>query len=185
MRTNVSPRVALRRWPMCAALLGLMLVCSTMIFSVDRGSGRLVHRVQERHAVSRAVETRIDVAIAGDFESRDTVDRRQYPPPAQQRFSWAPAAVAWRAETPRAAPARRSPAAWAARWRSARRRRTVLLCGSETLPEPVFPVDETRTSEYNNRCRRRCLRPKESALLFPRLLRSAPCGQLRSGRWAP
>ena len=30
-RTNVSPRMALRRWPMCAALLGLMLVCSTMM----------------------------------------------------------------------------------------------------------------------------------------------------------
>ena len=30
----VSPRTALRRWPMCAALLGLILVCSTMIFPV-------------------------------------------------------------------------------------------------------------------------------------------------------
>ena len=29
-RTNVSPRHALRRWPMWAALFGLMLVCSTM-----------------------------------------------------------------------------------------------------------------------------------------------------------
>ena len=31
IRTKVSPRIALRRWPMCAALLGLILVCSTMI----------------------------------------------------------------------------------------------------------------------------------------------------------
>ena len=30
MRTNVSPSTALRKWPMCAALLGLILVCSTI-----------------------------------------------------------------------------------------------------------------------------------------------------------
>ena len=33
MRTKVSPSMALRRCPMCAALLGLMLVCSTMSLS--------------------------------------------------------------------------------------------------------------------------------------------------------
>src|SRR5438270_861644 len=32
MRTNVSPMTELRTWPMCAALLGLMLVCSTISF---------------------------------------------------------------------------------------------------------------------------------------------------------
>ena len=30
-RAKVSPRTALRTWPMCAALFGLMLVCSTTV----------------------------------------------------------------------------------------------------------------------------------------------------------
>jgi hypothetical protein len=34
IRTNVSPSVALRRCPICAALLGLILVCSTITFPV-------------------------------------------------------------------------------------------------------------------------------------------------------
>ncbi len=32
-RTSVSPSAELRRWPMCAALFGLIAVCSTMVFS--------------------------------------------------------------------------------------------------------------------------------------------------------
>ena len=40
-RTKVSPRQALRRWPMWAALLGLMLVCSTMTRPGTSGAGRL------------------------------------------------------------------------------------------------------------------------------------------------
>ena len=32
-RTSVSPSAELRRWPMCAALLGLMAVCSTIAFA--------------------------------------------------------------------------------------------------------------------------------------------------------
>jgi sugar/nucleoside kinase (ribokinase family) len=39
VRTSVSPSTALRRWPMWAALLGLMLVCSTITRSIWEGGG--------------------------------------------------------------------------------------------------------------------------------------------------
>ena len=64
MRTKVSPSVVLRRWPICAALLGLMLVCSTMIFPPDASDAALFPASRPA-PVSRAVEADVD-----------------YPPPA-------------------------------------------------------------------------------------------------------
>ena len=74
MRTKVSPSVALRRWPMCAALLGLILVCSTMIFSPESGAARAL-AAQQARAVSAAVEPHVEVAVAGDFDGGDAFDR--------------------------------------------------------------------------------------------------------------
>ena len=59
---------------MCAALLGLMLVCSTMILPAVAAAG--VRRAgQQRRAVDAAIEADVDVAVAGDLERRDTGDR--------------------------------------------------------------------------------------------------------------
>ena len=73
MRTKVSPSTALRTWPMWAALLGLMFVCSTMIFSPAaacgwRGSG------QQGGPVGGAVEPNVQVAVAGHFEGGHALD---------------------------------------------------------------------------------------------------------------
>ena len=59
---------------MCAALLGLMLVCSTMIFSpAPAGSSQFA--AQQSGAVGAAVEADVDVAVAGDFHGGDAGDR--------------------------------------------------------------------------------------------------------------
>ena len=74
---NVSPSTALRRWPMCAALLGLMLVCSTMhLRRVRRGDGgafaaSLFARGEKKRG---AVEKQIQVAAAGNFHALDAVE---------------------------------------------------------------------------------------------------------------
>ena len=59
---------------MCAALFGLMLVCSTMIFSVDCSTATRL-RSEEAGAVRGAVEADIDVAVAGHFQRRDALDQ--------------------------------------------------------------------------------------------------------------
>ena len=68
MRTKVSPRIALRRWPMCAALLGLMLVCSTMIFAGMRGKF-LLRALQQPRAVIAAVEPHVQISVARRSQS--------------------------------------------------------------------------------------------------------------------
>ena len=59
---------------MCAALLGLMLVCSTMIFSPDRGLGRGLAATAGR-AVRAAIEADVDVPVAGHFHGRHAGNR--------------------------------------------------------------------------------------------------------------
>ena len=65
---------------MCAALLGLMLVCSTMILPGDR-LAVFVGRVQHAVAVSAAVQPHVDVAVAGHFERGHAFDGSQVRPP--------------------------------------------------------------------------------------------------------
>ena len=56
-RASVSPSVAFRRWPMCAALFGLIAVCSTIVFSA-------------RCAVGPRAERRDLAAQSGEEETR-------------------------------------------------------------------------------------------------------------------
>ena len=65
-RTNVSPRTALRRWPMWAALLGLMLVCST-ITRPGAGAGPAARpaRACSSRATRAARQEEVHVAAAG------------------------------------------------------------------------------------------------------------------------
>ena len=57
---------------MCAALLGLILVCSTIIF--PPGAFSCSPDPHQTGAVSRAVEPDVDVAVTGDFESGNAVN---------------------------------------------------------------------------------------------------------------
>ena len=78
-RTNVSPRQALRRWPIWAALLGLMLVCSTTTRPRGRGGGG-VAREEAGVKLARkraAVEEEVHVAAPGDLRPPDAGRRRQ------------------------------------------------------------------------------------------------------------
>ena len=61
---------------MCAALLGLMLVCSTRRVALMRLGRRLGvgGDTMQRCARGGAVEKRVDVARAGDFESGEAFD---------------------------------------------------------------------------------------------------------------
>ena len=59
---------------MCAALLGLMLVCSTMIFSPGRRRLRVLAAQQGRR-IRAAVEPDVDVAVARHFQGGDAGDR--------------------------------------------------------------------------------------------------------------
>ena len=59
---------------MCAALLGLMLVCSTMIFSLERRRLRALAAHQGR-GIGAAVQADIDVPVAGHFHGGDAGDR--------------------------------------------------------------------------------------------------------------
>jgi len=70
----VSPRMALRRWPMCAALLGLMLVCSTRR-NPDTDIGVIVGG--DASGDGDAVEADVEVAGAGDFDGGDARDRAE------------------------------------------------------------------------------------------------------------
>ena len=58
---------------MCAALLGLMLVCSTMIFSPAR-RGLFGFAAQQRRAQRAAIEPDVDVPVAGHFHGRHAFD---------------------------------------------------------------------------------------------------------------
>ena len=66
---------------MCAALFGLMLVCSTMIFSSEAAALRGLAAQQGRR-IGAAVEPDVDVAVAGHFQGGDAGDgadlRRQF-----------------------------------------------------------------------------------------------------------
>ena len=75
MRTNVSPRMALRRWPMCAALLGLMLVCSTMILSGLPARRSSSAPCQQFRAVVAAVQPDVQISVSRDLDGRDAFDR--------------------------------------------------------------------------------------------------------------
>ena len=59
---------------MCAALLGLMLVCSTMILSSERVRRRGLGAHQSG-AIGGAVEADVDVPVAGHFQGSDAGDR--------------------------------------------------------------------------------------------------------------
>src|SRR5581483_8885892 len=73
MRTIVSPSTALRTWPMCAALFGLIEVCSTI--SLLSVGGRLfVHELREH---LRAVKENVEIAGARDFDPGDAGDAAQ------------------------------------------------------------------------------------------------------------
>jgi hypothetical protein len=67
---------------MCAALLGLMLVCSTMIFSAERCPLRPRFPVEQRGAVISAVEPNVQIPVPGDFDTRNAFDRA----PGSQQF---------------------------------------------------------------------------------------------------
>ncbi len=67
----------MRRWPMCAALFGLMLVCSTREWRWLWLFGEIVERDLLRGGL--AVELAIDIARAGDFERREAGQRHQFP----------------------------------------------------------------------------------------------------------
>ncbi len=59
---------------MCAALFGLMLVCSTMIFPAARRLARRAGAAEQRLAVPAAVKAQVEVAVACDFELRHALD---------------------------------------------------------------------------------------------------------------
>ena len=84
-RTKVSPRQALRRWPMWAALLGLMLVCSTITWPrlrcgaawrgsraapgrrrPGRGRGSRSPRRRPRHAPRPGAAASLSASSTGD-----------------------------------------------------------------------------------------------------------------------
>ena len=72
----MSPRIALRRCPICAALLGLMLVCSTSECRCSRRRLELAAR-GNRRTRRAAIQPRIDVARTGDLEAGEAVNRAQ------------------------------------------------------------------------------------------------------------
>jgi len=78
-RANVSPSAALRRWPMCAALLGLMQVCSTMVFGrVPRcGSGDAPRVLRHRAEELSPRQAGVQIAAASYFPARDARDACQ------------------------------------------------------------------------------------------------------------
>ena len=72
----MSPRMALRRWPMCAALLGLMLVCSTRILPgrCDIGHAAVRGRAIRAAASCFAVDPGVDVARARDLQLLEALE---------------------------------------------------------------------------------------------------------------
>ena len=143
MRTKVSPSTALRRWPMCAALLGLMLVCSTMIFSPGAGCGS-GSRVQQRSSRRGAVEAHVDVAVAGHFHGGDARDGPDGGHQVARRACAAAASVGAPVGRRRARRGRRTSSGAAVRAQSENRRRTVSGCWSGRLPGYGFQVYGTR-----------------------------------------
>ena len=153
-RTKVSPRMALRRWPMCAALLGLMLVCSTSdVDALLRTRGCCLPAGQRRAARRRRDRGGIDVAGAGDFESGEAVERAERGDDLLRDDLWALCAAcapvqrrwAWRFR--RSAGRAASPAGSFSISRSyfslstARRRSPSRFCSSRTRDEPQKILD--------------------------------------------
>ena len=71
----MSPRIALRRWPMCAALLGLM---RSMFNEHVAAAVRWEYAVSAANDQLRrgcAVEARVDIACAGNFKSGEAFER--------------------------------------------------------------------------------------------------------------
>ena len=70
----MSPRMALRRWPTCAALLGLMLECSTRILPAGMFGPRLFVGDQSGRQFF-ALEAGVDVSRARQFQLLESWDR--------------------------------------------------------------------------------------------------------------
>ena len=68
----MSPSAAFLKWPMCAALLGLMLVCSTM--TLPPGCGLVLVPREVALEVAAAVEEDVEIASAGDVDVANAVD---------------------------------------------------------------------------------------------------------------
>ena len=111
-RTNVSPSVALRRWPMCAALLGLMLVCSTITRPGAAAARRAPAQVRAQLAGERAaVEEQVHVAAARHLRPPHAGRCRQRRRQPSPRSRAACGAAPWPGRRARSAPGRPARAA--------------------------------------------------------------------------
>ncbi len=72
----MSPSVAFLRWPTCAALFGLMAVCSTIDFSLG-GPRRGVRCREPSPRGGRPVEEQVEIAARGRLHARDAGDRTE------------------------------------------------------------------------------------------------------------
>ena len=143
MRTNVSPRIALRRWPMCAALLGLMLVCSTMILPASRGASLRSAATSAARAHKRRGRSRILMYPLPATSSRRTGDWAKLGHQFRRQSSSAPASTVWPAGKRRAPRSRRKTPAWAARAPLLHRRHSGSEHGRETTAPILVQSDET------------------------------------------
>ena len=70
---EVSPKIAFRRWPICAALLGLIGASTTLL----RPLLLLGFSAKAKKGVSTAFKPYVDIAVSSNFESRDAFNRTQ------------------------------------------------------------------------------------------------------------
>ena len=166
-RTRTSPSTALRRWPMCAALFGLMLVCSTITLPAPSGPAGAGERAARRAGGRRsagAVEEDVQVAGALDPELAHQPGSVQalaqllgdLPRLALQRRGRGGGRPGRRGRPARGAAGSRRPAR--ARRRSgrgsrrARRARRAPVCSRASMGGGVYPRSVRRGSGAIGRC---------------------------------
>ena len=105
--------MALRKCPTCAALLGLMLVCSTSECSGTGGAGISPLDSEGLHKVA-AIQPRVDVSGASQLQAMQIQARSPAPPQSLRQFSSGPCAASAPAQKRSASRTRQRPAPAAA-----------------------------------------------------------------------